>query len=216
MPFDGVGWSGGGLIPAISYQPWAGNGADVWMQAALMAYAKTRQFGRLVATYAWPYNGRLDDSGLFAAIAQGRMLSDEYEYLCEFDGYVEATWTHAVAFILFGVASAEPAFAYHRIQIDDGTTSGSGEVTRTDTNGGYSTANPATRWDVDSRNDSGGYYAAACEYALDAFTLDQDLIFRIEAACTDTLDETPDTDPIDGVAVTYRPSYVQIALECRG
>src|SRR5262245_30724078 len=109
MPFDGGGWAEGALIPAIAYQPEAGNLADLWLNALLTSFAKARSYGRLVTTHGFAWNGLLAQR---AVTATSRIVQVDYQSLGEFDCFVEATWTHLHAAVAFMCAASETAYAY--------------------------------------------------------------------------------------------------------
>lgn len=206
MPFDAVSWGEGVLVPAIAYQPSAGNGTDVWFSALVAAHAKARRYGRLAVSYGWPWNGIADNATGFAS----RLASNSYQTIGLWDAYVEATWNYATVYLLCSCAAATESYVYTQLQIYDGATS----VTTTQILTVPTSAAPRiapTIWDVDARTDNNGRLVVTLESALSAFTLDQDLRFTLSASATDELGALP-----TGTAVSLNPNVVVIMLECRG
>ena len=207
MPFDGANWSAA-LVPAISYQPDASFGADVWFGALATAYAKARTCGRLIATYAWPWNGiynTIDGS------TGNRIYSNSLVGVAAFDCWVESTWTHAVAYLLCSGAASGPSYLYSLFGIDDGVLLTT-EPSIFEIPAGTAAVAPSI-YSVDDRNeDRSKFLVAAIEQAFDEdHTLDADLTFYLNACATDTLDTSP-----TGLAMPLRPFLVALALECRG
>lgn len=180
-------WQPGLRIPAIQYQPRAGAASELWFNASAIAHAAIQNKGRLFYSYAWPYNGTItpDDP---VAVALGDVLAGVLSSTvvrgssCR--GYIEASWTHLVGYMIYSVNA--PAFTILQLQVDDGTTTNTSPVIPSEQSslGGRSAVAP-NAWAADFRNDDETYKSMVLECPLSGLTLDQLCSAYLAAYSTD-------------------------------
>jgi hypothetical protein len=96
MAFDGIEYGSPMLVPAVGYHPKSPYAAETLSAALLSTIYRGRHHGRLVASFAYPYNGQYP----YSTRSGGSFASNVASKIGMVYAYVGAEWTHAVAAVV--------------------------------------------------------------------------------------------------------------------
>lgn len=200
MPFDGVEWDSPIDGAAIAAHPGATLTSEALVAALVSGYYAGRRVGRLFGCQTFE---RLERS---AADGDGAWFSSLTPLTVGgARGWIDGTWTHAVAYVVAEVVVSVDVLAQLRVVATDGTTTATG-----------TTVERAVAANADADLRTGAIVSRGVNYdeSLVAMSAEVSLAtLTLSARCRVTAEGHAASLLSGGY---YRPRFVALFLECRG
>jgi len=197
MVFDGIPYGNAPQIFPMDYHPDAPLVDRVVASVLQCGFFAARRHGQVVLQQSFPFDSFDPSSGANGGllISAGALteISSGYAYTGE-------QWTHAIVNIVFGAIPFVESLAQHRIAVNDGATTATGDTVETPIAPGDLSTVTNDVWRPDRADGLGAVYSASARVSLSTLTLGADCYFRVDGAIS------------AGFIGSYRPFWLGVFL----